>query len=92
VRPTSGGPTKNLKGGQKTFCIFFFIENSLLNNNFIHFQLQYKAPICLQIPSKVKVTLGKIMLFSSCSEIPDVGFFILIFFLRLMRKKWPAHN
>jgi hypothetical protein len=32
--------------------------------------LQNNAPICLQIPSKVKVTLGKITLFSSrCSEI-----------------------
>jgi hypothetical protein len=31
-------------------------KNSL---HFIHFQLQNIAPICLQIPSNVKVTLGK---------------------------------
>jgi hypothetical protein len=36
--------------------------NSLLNH-FIHFQLQNIAPsICLQIPSNVKVTLGKSLL------------------------------
>jgi hypothetical protein len=28
-------------------------------NHFIHFQLQNNAPICLQIPSKLKLTLGK---------------------------------
>jgi hypothetical protein len=35
-------------------------ENSLLSH-FILFQSQNNAPICLQIPSIVKVTLGKIM-------------------------------
>jgi hypothetical protein len=38
-------------------------------NHFIHFQLQNIAPICLQIPSNVKVTLGKII---PCSEIPHL--------------------
>jgi hypothetical protein len=53
-----------LKRGQKKL-FFKFIENSLLNN-FIHFQLQNNAIICLQIPSKVKVTVGK-----SCCFLPS---------------------
>jgi hypothetical protein len=36
---------------------FFCFEN----NHFIHFQLQNNAPICLQILSKVKLTLGNII-------------------------------
>jgi hypothetical protein len=35
-------------------------------NHFIHFQLQNIVPICLQIPSNVKVTFGTII---PCSEI-----------------------
>jgi hypothetical protein len=55
-------------GGQRKIkrVIFFKIENSLLDH-FIHFQLHNNAPICLQIPSKVKVTLGK-----SCCFLPFV--------------------
>jgi hypothetical protein len=52
------------KNGPK--MLNFFIENSLLNH-FMHFQLQNNAPICLQIPSKVKVMLGK-----SCCFLPVV--------------------
>jgi hypothetical protein len=38
--------------------IFFFFLNCR-RNHFIHFQLQNNALICLQIPPKVKLTLGK---------------------------------
>jgi hypothetical protein len=63
AKPRRGGRRKIKKGVKKKFHNFFWgIQNSLLNN-FIHFQLQNNAPIWLQIPSKVKVTLGKIMLF-----------------------------
>jgi hypothetical protein len=36
-------------------------ENNL--NHFIHFQLQNNAPICPQITSNVKLTLGKSFMF-----------------------------
>jgi hypothetical protein len=35
-----------------------FLNNHL--NHFIHFQLPNNALICLQVPSKSKLTLGKI--------------------------------
>jgi hypothetical protein len=43
---------------------------------FIHVQLQNNAPICLQIPSKVKVTLGK-----SCCFLPVVLKYLMSEFL-----------
>jgi hypothetical protein len=75
------GPTK--KG--QNICFFFkfyFIEKSPLNQ-FIHFQLQSNAPMCLQIPSKVKVTLGKSRRFLSVilKYLSDVTFLFLFFFL-----------
>jgi hypothetical protein len=56
AEPRPGGPMKNKK-----------VNNILLllNIAFIHFQLQNNASICLQIPSKVKVTLGKSCCFLS---------------------------
>jgi hypothetical protein len=51
------------------------VENNLLNH-FIHFQLQNNSLICLQILSKVKLTLGKSFLllgntsFSPCKIVP----------------------
>jgi hypothetical protein len=41
----------------KKKCFNFFFK--LPPKPFIHIQLQNNAPICLQIPSKLKVTLGK---------------------------------
>jgi hypothetical protein len=51
-----------------------------LGGHLVHFQLQNNAPICLQIPSKVAVTLGKSCCFLPVLKIPDVSIFWGVFF------------
>jgi hypothetical protein len=88
------GGRRKIKKGQNNFLNnlqkrFFYYWKSLLNH-FIHFQLQNNAPICLQIPPKVKATLGK-----SCSFLPVILKYpmseVLFFSPFSDTKKLPAH-
>jgi hypothetical protein len=56
-RPQNDSYTDNSACKKNKNKKLFFL-NGLLSH-FIHFQLQNIAPMCLQIPSNVKVTLGK---------------------------------